>query len=49
MLYEDAQMEEVYEDGRGADEDVREEGGVDFAEITREETVLCNVRTFPLP
>ncbi len=40
MLYEDAEVEEVYEDCGGADEDMREEGGIDFAEVAGEESVL---------
>ncbi len=33
-------MEEVYQDGAWTDENMREEGGVDFTEISREEPVL---------
>jgi len=39
-------MEEIDQDSRGSDEDVWEEGGVDFAEIARQETVLLAVSTF---
>ena len=35
MLYEAAKVEEVDQDGRGADEDVRQDGGVDLAEVSR--------------
>ena len=37
---EAAQVQEVDEDGGGADEDVGEDGGVDFAEVAGEEGVL---------
>jgi len=40
MFNEDAKVEEVYEDCGGPDEDVREEGGVDLAEVAGEEAVL---------
>lgn len=40
MLDEHAEVEEVYQDGGWADEDVGEEGGIDFAEIAGEKAVL---------
>ena len=46
MLDKGSDMEEIDQDSRGSDEDVWEEGGVDFAEIARQETVLLAVSTF---
>lgn len=40
MLDEDFQVEQVQEDSGGADEDVGEVGGVNLAEIAREEAIL---------
>jgi hypothetical protein len=40
MLYQYSKMEEVYEDRRGANEDVWEETGIDFSKIAWEESVL---------
>ena len=39
-LYEDAEMEEVDKDGRGADGNAGQEGGVDFTEIACLQTIL---------
>ena len=40
VFYQAADVEEVDEDGGFADEDVREDGGVNFAEVAGEEGVL---------
>ena len=40
MLDQDLEMQEVEEDGGGADEDVWEIGRIDLAEIAREEAIL---------
>jgi hypothetical protein len=41
VFYENPEVEEIYEDRAGADENVREEGGVNFAEVAGEEAILC--------
>ena len=40
MLDEDFEVKEVEEDGGGADEDVRQVGRVDLAQVAGEETEL---------
>jgi hypothetical protein len=40
VLDEDFQMQQVEENGRGADEDMREVGRVDLTEIARKKAVL---------
>lgn len=42
MFYENPEMEEIYEDRAGADENVWEERGVDFAEVAGKEAILCS-------
>ena len=46
MLQEDTKVQEVYQDRRRSNENMREERGIDLAKITRKQTVLYSMISY---